>query len=252
MLNVLTINQNRSPELLNAWLNQLRSVKKLLDLKMQLFLVDYGSTFDYQWKKYPDLKVIKVLNKEDSKALLQWNRSAAINTGLRAIDRKYPILISDLDLLLPAELFVQIGKVLALTTAEKDQLYLTNKQIYKLDQTLEQLKVYLKTNTFWGNCQYFRPRNLKTTGGGGLIFGSFEFFASMGGFDENYIGWGAEDSDFFARCSQLKKLQYDVNAPIAHLYHPPPELDQELYQANQARYKERLAGKLEQLTPWEI
>ena len=134
MLNVLTINQNRSPEIIDAWVSQLRSVKKLLDINFQLTLVDYGSTIDYQWKKYHDLKIVKVSNKEDSQ-VLQWNRSAAINTGLRAINRKYPILIADLDLLLPAELFVQIGKVLALTTAEKDQLYLTNKQITSNSRT---------------------------------------------------------------------------------------------------------------------
>ena len=90
------------------------------------------------------------------------------------------------------------------------------------------------------------------TGGGGLIFGSFEFFASMGGFDENYIGWGGEDSDFFARCEQLKKLHYDLNTPIAHLYHVPTIPDQAQHTANQTRYQERLAGHLEQLTPWEI
>ena len=62
----------------------------------------------------------------------------------------------------------------------------------------------------------------------------------VGGFDENYIGWGREDSDFVAR---MLKAGITVRSGrfatcVAHLYHPERSRDQ--FSVNDDRFKQLL------------
>lgn len=51
---------------------------------------------------------------------------------------------------------------------------------------------------------------------------------AMGGFDESFISWGLEDSDFAVRASRfgLKFLDSRYKTSLAHLYHPEPSKTQ--------------------------
>lgn len=47
---------------------------------------------------------------------------------------------------------------------------------------------------------------------------SLECFRGVGGFDEQYVGWGYEDVDFASRCAERWPLRR-VPGPAFHLWH---------------------------------
>lgn len=47
-----------------------------------------------------------------------------------------------------------------------------------------------------------------------------EAFLKIGGFDENFSGWGGEDNEFYDRCKALKLQKYG-HLPVLHLWHAP-------------------------------
>ncbi len=54
--------------------------------------------------------------------------------------------------------------------------------------------------------------------GGSFAITQKSFF-HIGGFDEEFIGWGGEDNEFWDRCLTLKVWQHTY-MPIIHLWHP--------------------------------
>tara|TARA_Y100000310_G_scaffold345276_1_gene463336 strand:+ start:2773 stop:3501 length:729 start_codon:yes stop_codon:yes gene_type:complete len=75
--------------------------------------------------------------------------------------------------------------------------------------------------------------------GGGFLCDS-KLFERLNGFDEEYVGYGAEDSDFFNRASRLVKILRPSDVVSVHLWHPPfdPERD-EHWERNKERYLRR-------------
>lgn len=71
-----------------------------------------------------------------------------------------------------------------------------------------------------------------------------DLWDDVGGFDENFLGWGFEDAAFYAACQAIGGLDR-IPGPVYHLWHPrSSEKDphSRQYQANRARadlYKER-------------
>ena len=47
-------------------------------------------------------------------------------------------------------------------------------------------------------------------------------YKKIGGFDEAYIGWGREDTDFFVRLIRAGVLRKEARSdvPVLHLWHP--------------------------------
>lgn len=48
-----------------------------------------------------------------------------------------------------------------------------------------------------------------------------ELWETVGGYDERFVGWGAEDWAWFAACATLGGPAVRVDAPVYHLWHPP-------------------------------
>jgi hypothetical protein len=46
-------------------------------------------------------------------------------------------------------------------------------------------------------------------------------FFAIGGFDEEFVGWGGEDNDFWDRAETTGKVFHFGYLPVIHLYHPP-------------------------------
>jgi hypothetical protein len=84
-----------------------------------------------------------------------------------------------------------------------------------------------------------QPGKRITIGGG--FFAQRRAYMAINGFDEDYRGWGAEDSDFYNRAQQ----QYSILRPcreieVAHLWHPNHDASKAVYQRkNMIRYKQR-------------
>ncbi len=57
-------------------------------------------------------------------------------------------------------------------------------------------------------------------GGGGSIAITRDAFERIGGFDEEFVGWGGEDVEFWDRCGELRVWRYGY-LPLVHLWHAP-------------------------------
>lgn len=58
-----------------------------------------------------------------------------------------------------------------------------------------------------------------TEGGGSIAIGRDAFF-ELGGFDEEFVGWGGEDNEFWERCALRRRWEYGY-LPLVHLWHRP-------------------------------
>lgn len=58
--------------------------------------------------------------------------------------------------------------------------------------------------------------------GGGSVALSREAFMAIGGFDEEFIGWGGEDNEFWDRCLTRKTWEWTY-LPIVHVWHEPQQ-----------------------------
>lgn len=55
---------------------------------------------------------------------------------------------------------------------------------------------------------------------GGSIAIRRDAFAAIGGFDEEFVGWGGEDAEFYDRCLAVGHCRSGY-IPFVHLWHPP-------------------------------
>lgn len=74
-------------------------------------------------------------------------------------------------------------------------------------------------------------------------------FIAVNGFDENYIGWGFEDSDLIIRLQNygIKRKAGQYSVPVFHLWHPhnsKPELSLENFSRLQATLKSKNTGAI--------
>jgi hypothetical protein len=61
---------------------------------------------------------------------------------------------------------------------------------------------------------------LQNAKGGGSLAIRAATYEEIGGFDEDFVGWGGEDNEFWDRCMTRKVWAYGY-LPIVHLWHPP-------------------------------
>lgn len=56
--------------------------------------------------------------------------------------------------------------------------------------------------------------------GGGSLSIRTDVYNAIGGFDEDFVGWGGEDNEFWDRCLTRNVYEF-AYLPIVHLWHPP-------------------------------
>lgn len=107
------------------------------------------------------------------------------------------------------------------------------------EQTLLQLQID-PANPAAENSPIWNRRELKILGRapGGMMFCNRTSFDAIGGWDEKYIEWGAEDSDFKRRMKEKFGRELRCVGHLYHLWHKPNE---NRPQANRDRYFNRLS-----------
>ncbi len=143
-------------------------------------------------------------------AEMPYNRSATFN--LAATMARAPLLVfHDNDMLIPAcygkETFKRFKKGYAVINLKRF--------IFYLDQA--------STDEF-PNCFINREGVVESVvenleGGGSVAIGAQAFY-EIGGFDEDFVGWGGEDNEFWDRCLTQKVWKYG-HLPLVHLWHSP-------------------------------
>lgn len=77
--------------------------------------------------------------------------------------------------------------------------------------------------------------------GGGSIGASKDSFFDIGGFDERFVGWGGEDSEFWER-AQTKPCWQKAYLPLLHLWHLPQTEKQNFDQSKGRQLYEKLTS----------
>lgn len=139
-----------------------------------------------------------------------WYKSWAYNMGARMAQGKI-LLFHDGDICMPAGYCKAVHKTMTEDSYEAASLqrflfYLNEKTSEKIQQTEILPATY--------------PETILQNWKGGTIAILRERFFDIGGYDEGFVDWGGEDTEFFDRCRILKQMDFG-NIPFLHLWHQP-------------------------------
>lgn len=190
-------------------------VKRCLDsLQNQTFqdfevlFVDYGTTKEVAHQVealvsgYPFCRYIY----NDTRGM-PWNRSHALNTGIRLAEGEY-LLLSDVDLIFSDNFLEQIFR-------SKDPRKIIHSQFYLLPQAFEDWKELKRCNNEF-------PLSASSAKGG-IFFVRTELLWQIHGFDEYYCFWGVEDRDLSDRLGKMEVTTQWLDpkqTPVYHQWHP--------------------------------
>lgn len=140
-----------------------------------------------------------------------YNRSLAFNRG--AVEARGRLLVfHDNDMLVPQQY-----------ASELVRLYQAGFQVIQPKRFVFYLNERSSTTVLAQGClpEQGQPESVVANleGGGSLAIGR-EAFAEVGGFDEEFVGWGGEDTEFWDRCQGLRVYAFGF-VPIVHLWHAP-------------------------------
>ena len=118
-----------------------------------------------------------------------------------------------------------------------------NNEVYYLSE--------IETNRFIddNDCNISQNQNknvdgIKLASGGVGIISSSNFY-KVGGFDERFKGWGAEDDAFYNKCSIMGVPPYRLSYDLLHLYHNVFHTEDNNYGNNLKTYDEHFSKNRE-------
>ncbi len=141
-------------------------------------------------------------------AEMPYNRSSTFN--LAATLARAPLLVfHDNDMIIPA----CYGKELFERFEQGYEVINLKRFIFYLDKTsTDRFPVGHSGNA----CK--SESVVENLEGGGSVAASAQAFGEIGGFDDEFVGWGGEDDEFWDRCQTRKVWEY-TGLPILHLWH---------------------------------
>jgi len=156
-------------------------------------------------------------------------KSKILNSAINdKVDSKYIIMV-DNDCILPSN-----GIELLETGLDNSSVFIPFRSINKLNEA--NTRQLVKNGDFIKVINNSPLHVSRYTGGFNLF--TKETFDTVGGFDDEFQGWGAEDDAFLTKCQRIvgnvKRTMEDVE--LVHLYHPsenkPDYLQSDQYMKN--------------------
>jgi hypothetical protein len=141
-----------------------------------------------------------------------YNRSLAFNVGARMARGKL-LVLHDNDMLVPA----CYARELAMRWNDGARVINLKRFIFYLNEADSRAIVASRRVTA-GTTPDIVLQNL--TGGGSLAVDSGWYF-EVGGHDEEFVGWGGEDVEFWDRATSGGGVHGYAMLPIVHLWHRP-------------------------------
>jgi len=205
---------------------------------MTVILVPYrsdGARRDQLWqyvrrhltKHHPDWPVILGQSPDGP-----FNRSAAIND---AADCDWDTaVITDADTFVPP---TQLTQAVALAG---ERLVAAFDHVVELTRTVTERHLAGGRNIIYAGNVRTEPLTIQSS----VLVISRTLWDRVGGFDEAFVGWAAEDNAFWRACSIHGGEPLRVKGPAYHLWHRPsrPSWRDPHYQANQQRWQHYLAA----------
>lgn len=138
-----------------------------------------------------------------------YNRSAAFNLGAKSAQGKV-LLLHDNDMIVPTNYCYDIMRLVK----EGYQALNTKRFVFYLSEE-DTRKVFSSLDCIKSAVPLYIVQNLEA---GGSMAITRQAYFDIGGMDEDFVGWGGEDNEFWRRCSHLKRWIWGFS-PIIHLWH---------------------------------
>jgi predicted glycosyltransferase involved in capsule biosynthesis len=204
-INVIVSYRNRDVKLAK---NCFESFKKQVFKDFQVVLVDYGSSDEYR-KKIEELansySFVKYVYSYDEGRV--WNRSRAMNIGIRESDCEY-LLFADIDIVYSSNYLEMLWNKRAVDKSILNYVHYLRKDFTRIDGIIE--------GTYQINQNDYESI-AKVTGASTFIKKSI--IEEVGGYDEYYCFWGVEDRDLRNRLDKSGNKQEWLEVGESYLYH---------------------------------
>lgn len=167
----------------------------------------------------------------------EYNKSFNINLAVKQLSTAEHIMVTDLDMVFSTS---HISRCFSLVEKFPVITYATHS---------------LNSEFYSSDFNSLLKRQGKHIPIGGGFFASRDAFLQLNGFDEEYYGWGAEDSDFYDRAEQLFQIKRPCSdIQVIHLWHKVNDKNKAINKVrNLRRYLERRAFiKNMQVEPWDV
>lgn len=207
---------HRGLERLDLLLGTIKSIAAQKQVGLECIVVEQDS-FPLVDQYLP--KWVKYVFQESTGGREKYNRSAAFNLGSRQASGRI-LLLHDNDMIIPTNYCYQIVSLHKLgyeaLNIKRFVFYLSKDDTKKVLTSVQNISC----------CSpLYIVQNLEA---GGSVAISKEAYTYIGGMDEDFVGWGGEDNEFWERCSNLRRWIWGFSAVI-HLWHQsqPMKLEHE-------------------------
>jgi glycosyltransferase involved in cell wall biosynthesis len=242
--------RNRSGTRLLNCLHSLRWQTDIDPQNVEILIVDYGSDIQHEMAIKQAAKIVQARVKRVGIDGL-WNRSRALNYGLRAAQGQY-LFCTDVDMIFSPNFLSAMMNVHAQATSLKKSIDNTSSSIpsdsivfsrcHDLPESLplQSYQVVDYSNLLAQSTQR------ATQGTGACQSAHRTFFFEARGYDEAFQHWGAEDDDMRSRAIRygLSPHWISPQASMLHQWHPTTK--------NQRPWRKRWNQARLYLTRWKI
>jgi hypothetical protein len=204
--NISFIIGHRGPDRIPHLLMTLRAIQQQKNIDFECIVIEQDAAPLIQ-DSLPDW--VRYKHAPRSADELRYNRSAAFNEGV-CLARGEVLILHDNDLLVPAGY-----------AAEAWRLYQAGYEVMQMKRFIFYLDGKSSAEIFTGG---FCPARMacekvfeNMEGGGSLVIAK-NAYQAVGGMDEEFVGWGGEDNEFWNRCLTRKVWEYGY-LPFIHLWH---------------------------------
>jgi hypothetical protein len=137
-----------------------------------------------------------------------WRKASALNVGV-AHARAPVVICHDADILVPRGYAREVLRVLA----DGFDVAQIGRLLFYVDEAITSR--ILRERTLTGR---ETPARVKQNWPGGSIAIRRDTYWDIGGFDDQFVGWGGEDNEFLDRCLGVRFWRYGY-LPLVHLWH---------------------------------
>lgn len=215
---------HRGVERLPLLLTTIKSIAAQIDVSLECIIIEQDN--NARVKEYLPKWVRHIFLKTDSEST-SYNRSAGFNLGAQNAHGRI-LLLHDNDMLVSSTYCKDI-----VTLANKGYEAINSKRYVFYLNRLHSEKIISSFYNLGSEPPDYIVQNLEA---GGSMAITKEAYFRIGGMDEEFVGWGGEDIEFWKRCSLLNRWIWGYE-PIIHLWHKSQPLKENKDNPNIARIK---------------